>query len=78
MRPQRASSNQPIHVSDFSEFETPEGLSAVSGGKISVSQLRWALRFREENGLNEAVIKFGRRLYIHKPSFFKWLLNTQK
>jgi hypothetical protein len=56
---------------DFSEYETVEGLAEVSKGKITTSQIRWALRFREKNGLSEAVVKFGKTIYIHVPTFMR-------
>jgi len=60
------------NIPDLSEFETPDSLVKISGGKISLAQIRWALRFRNENGLNEAVVKMGKRLYIHRPTFMRW------
>ncbi len=63
-------------VPDFAEYETPESLVEASGGKLSMSQLRWALRFREDNGLDVAVVKFGKRIYIHRPTFMRLVFGS--
>lgn len=54
------------------EFTTPQGLAEKHPTLFTVPQLRWALRFRDENGLAEHVTRFGRRLYIHEPGFVRW------
>ncbi len=63
---------QESNTPDLSEYETPESLVKLSDGKISLAQIRWSLRFRNDNGLNKAVVKMGKRLYIHRPTFMKW------
>jgi len=60
---------------DFSDFETPESLVASSDNKITITQLRWALRDRRNNGLAPAVSKFGKRLYINRAKFFEWFVS---
>ena len=54
------------------EWATIEKLVADSDGLITESQVRWALRYRNENGLAEHVTRFGRRLYLHVPGFARW------
>jgi len=56
---------------DFSEWETVDGLAKVSGGKLTATQIRWQLRFRDENGLDEAVVKVGKIIYIHVPTYMR-------
>ena len=40
-------------------------------------QVNWMVKKRHENGLEEAgaVIKIGRRLYLHWPKFVGWFVN---
>lgn len=66
-----------IIIHDLSELETIDELTARYPDKFTKSQLQWALRFRDENGLDAAVIKLGRRLYLHRPSFMLWLVSSQ-
>ena len=35
--------------------------------------VRWLLFHREENGLERAVVKVGRRVLIDVDAFFRWL-----
>ena len=37
------------------------------------ASVRWWLFRREENGLNRAVIRLGRKLLIDESAFFDWL-----
>lgn len=57
---------------NLDEYSTPEGLAKKHSELFSLQQLRWALRFRDDNGLSQHVTKFGRRLYIHEPGFVTW------
>jgi len=56
-------------VSDFSEWETIKGLEQLSDGKLTENQIRWQLRFKDENGLDKAVVKVGKLTYIHVPTY---------
>jgi hypothetical protein len=58
-------------TSAFSHWETIKGLSKLSNGKLSETQIRWQLRFRDQNGLDKAVVKIGKIIYIHVPSFMQ-------
>ncbi len=60
------------HRTQLEEYATPEGLAERHADLFTLPQLRWALRFREENGLAEHVTRMGRRLYIHIPGFTVW------
>lgn len=62
---------------DLSEFATKKGLVNEYPDILDMSALEWQLRFREENGLDEAVIKFGRKILIHKPTFLRWLMSRR-
>ena len=57
---------------DLADYLTLQQLLREYPGMFTESQLRWALRFRQENGLAEHVVLFGRRLYIHVPGFTQW------
>lgn len=56
---------------DLSEYRTIKGLVEEHRELFSEFQIRWALRNREDNGLKDAVVRFGRTLYIHVPTFTK-------
>lgn len=70
-----ATIEQGINIRDLSELDTIDELTARYPDKFTRSQLQWALRFREENGLESAVVKLGRRLYLHRPTFMMWLVS---
>jgi hypothetical protein len=76
MQSTACSKSQP--VPDFSEWETIPGLSKRSGGKVTETQLRWQLRFREENGLSEAVAKVGKTIYIHVPTYMRLVFGPRR
>ena len=67
-----------INITDLSELDTLDELTARYPDKFTKAQLQWQLRFREENGLDMAVVKFGRRLYIHRPTFMRWLVSQKQ
>ncbi len=60
------------------DWATPETLVDQHPDKFTLPQLRWALRFRSENGLAEHVTRMGRRLYIHIPGFTRWFQEQGK
>lgn len=59
-------------MSKLSEYLTVDGLVDAYPHLLKESQVRWALRFRYENGLAAHCIRMGRRLYIHVPGFVEW------
>ena len=74
---QTATTHTEINIHDLSELDTIDELTARYPDKFTRSQLQWALRFREENGLESAVVKLGRRLYLHRPTFMVWLVSRR-
>ncbi len=60
------------NVTHLGDWSTVEGLVDQHRDKFTECQLRWALRYRDENGLAEHVTRMGRRLYIHVPGFTRW------
>jgi hypothetical protein len=44
--------------------------------QFRLSQLRWLLRDRKGNGLDRAVRKIGKRIYIHDELFAEWMLES--
>jgi len=44
--------------------------------QFQLSQLRWLLRDRKGNGLDKAVRKIGKRIYIHDQLFADWMLKS--
>jgi len=59
------------NLADFSQWETIKSLVKLSDGKLTENQIRWALRFKEHNGLDRAATKFGHQIYIHVPTFMR-------
>ncbi len=70
------------------KLEVPEGNQAPAGelldrlvtveqlaqrGPLSLSGWRWALFNRRDNGLNSAVVKVGRRIYLDLGCVESWL-----
>ncbi len=41
--------------------------------QFKIGQMRWLIVKKNENGLAPAISRIGRRLYIHVPSFLKWI-----
>ena len=66
-----------INIHDLSELDTLDELTVRYPDKFTKSQLQWALRFRDKNGLDAAVVKLGRRLYLHRPTFMRWLVSRR-
>jgi len=54
------------------DWATLEALVKRYSDKFTEHQVRWALRWRHENGLARHVTRMGRRLYIHVPGFTTW------
>jgi hypothetical protein len=44
--------------------------------QFQLTQLRWLLRDRKGNGLDKAVRKIGKRIYIHDQLFAEWMLEN--
>lgn len=63
---------------DFSEWETISGLVDRSNGKLTETQIRWQLRFRDKNGLADAVVKVGKTLYVHVPTYMRVVFNPRR
>jgi hypothetical protein len=40
---------------------------------FSRTTVAWLMRSRDENGLAQAVVRIGRKDFIHKPTFERWL-----
>ena len=64
-------------VTDLSEFDTVDELVERHPDKFTRNQLMWILRNREENGLSDAVVKLGKRIYVHRPRFTRWFANQR-
>lgn len=44
--------------------------------QFKLSQLRWLLRNCKGNGLEKAVRKIGKRIYIHDQLFAEWMMKN--
>lgn len=60
---------------NLSEFRSVDQLCNEYPDLITKSALRWALRFREQNGLDQHVSKLGKKFIIHVPGFTGWLMR---
>lgn len=67
-----------VTVTTLGDFATPAALARAYPELFTLAQLRWALRFREYNGLGAHVTRMGRRLYIHIPGFTEWFRSQGK
>jgi hypothetical protein len=45
--------------------------------QFNLGQLRWLLRNRDHNGLDVAIRKIGKRIYIHDQLFADWLMKNR-
>jgi len=58
------------------DWLTINGFIKFTNHQITENQLRWLLRSRFSNGLNEHVKTIGRKIYINKQGFIRWLENN--
>jgi len=66
---------QPLDT--LSKLVAVEDVEGATGGKIKTGQLRWLARNRFENGLADAFVKIGRKLYLNVPKFNIWLASQE-
>ena len=45
---------------------------------LTMGQLRWLLHCRNTNGLRNATVKIGRRVYIDADAFSGWLESKKE
>jgi hypothetical protein len=64
-------------VPSIDDLITIEGMIEQYPGLFSETQLRWALRTRKDNGLNQHVFKLGKMLYLSKSGFAEWLQSRR-
>lgn len=57
----------------LSGYVACQHLSKLYPNLLTNNQVAWLMRNRETNGLKHCVVKLGKRLYIHLPSFQSWL-----
>lgn len=62
---------------EFRDVKTITGLAEEPECPFTSSQIHWLIRNRNYNGLSEsgAVIKIGRKVFLHKPRFIEWCLR---
>ena len=65
------------NLSDFG-WVTIEGFIDFTNHQISENQIRWCLRSKKHNGLDEHVKTFGRRTYLNTQGFLKWFEENNK
>lgn len=55
------------------DFYTIEDFAAAYPKTAALHTLRWQLRFRKENGLDQCVVRVGKKLLISKSRYANWL-----
>lgn len=60
---------------NLNDFQPPEAIAAQYP-QFKESSIRWWLRQRRNNGLDEHVRKVGKQLYVYVPGFLHWI-NTR-
>ena len=60
------------------DWVTIEGFIDFTNHQISENQIRWCLRSKKHNGLDEHVKTFGRRTYLNTQGFLKWFEENNK
>lgn len=58
-------------------YLTPEQIAKDNSYPFSIGQIRHYLHMRHCNGLDEAVRKIGKRIYLRKDLFNEWI-ESQK
>jgi len=74
---QTSTRNDEAATYDLRELRTIEQLVKEYPNLISEHAMRWALRFRHKNGLDQHVTRFGKHLLIHVPGFTAWLMKRE-
>jgi hypothetical protein len=41
------------------------------------AKVQWMMRQRHENGLEKAIIKIGKTMYVHLPSLRDWVIKQR-
>jgi len=57
---------------DYRELRTVKQLAAEAPF-VTEGKLRWWIFHAETNGMSQALVKIGGRVYIDRPAFNKWL-----
>ena len=60
------------------DWVTIEGFIDFTNNQISENQIRWCLRSKNHNGLDEHVTTLGRKTYLNKQGFLKWFEENNK
>ena len=61
---------------ELNDWVTIDHLVDRHSDKFTRGQILWALRHRDENGLNAHVTRLGRHLYINLPGFTTWFVEN--
>ncbi len=60
-------------MADFKKLRTVQQIAAQSNGAFTAASLRWSIFRAEQNGLDAAIIRLGRRVLIDEDGFNAWL-----
>ena len=63
--------------SDFG-WVTIDGFLKFTNHQITENQIRWCLRSKNHNGLDQHITTFGRKIYVHKQGFLGWFEENNK
>ncbi|MFV8817149.1 hypothetical protein [Haliea sp. E17] len=59
---------------ELREYVASSDLPRLFPRQFSTAQIQWVMRQRHVNGLEHAVIRLGKKLYVHLPSFRDWVV----
>lgn len=66
----------PADTLQLDDLYTLEALVAASpNGALSITNLRWQLRNRQETGLDACVVNNGKQLLISRSRYERWLVT---
>jgi len=66
------SANDPQEKEVTFDWLTIPSLIEFTDKQVTENQLRWWLRFKKTNGLEECTRTIGRKIYINKAGFMRW------
>jgi hypothetical protein len=59
------------------DYLTPKEIEQKTCGRITEAQVSYHLRYRQENGLDQATVRMGRKLAVNFPVYQRWYLNKK-
>lgn len=67
-----------VEPNSLDEFYTVRAFVEKYENKFNDHKLRYLLRNRDQNGLDDCVVERNGRLFVHDPSFLVWFASDGK